>query len=153
MRHRKLTVKLGREASHRDALMASLVCNLIERKRITTTLPKAKAARRLAERMVTLGKKGDLSARRRAISILHRPERVGVLFSAVAPAFKDRKGGYTRILKLGRRGGDGAEMALLEWVNYVPEPPKPKKTEGGTGKAEPKKTEGTSTKTKEAAKA
>lgn len=127
MRHRKKTIKLGRTSAHRDALLASLVCNLIESKRIVTTVPKAKAARSLAEKMVTLGKKGDLAARRRAISALRRSDRVSTLFSAVAPAFKDRQGGYTRIMRLGRRSSDSSEMAILEWVNFVPQPPKPKK--------------------------
>jgi large subunit ribosomal protein L17 len=134
MRHRKKTIKLGRTSSHRDALLSGLVCNLIIRKRITTTLPKAKAARSLAERMVTLGKQGDLAARRRAISKLHQVDTVATLFSAVAPAFKDRAGGYTRIMKLGRRS-DSAEMAILEWVNYVPEPPKKKEGPKGEAKA------------------
>ncbi len=147
MRHRKKTIKLGRTAAHRDALLSGLVCNLIIRKRITTTLPKAKAARSLAERMVTLGKQGDLTARRRAISKLHQVPVVATLFNAIAPAFKDRAGGYTRIMKLGRRS-DSAEMAILEWVNYVPEPPKPKKN----AKDGEKKAEGGATATKEAAK-
>ena len=125
MRHRKTTVKLGRTAAHRDALFAGLVCNLIERGRIRTTLPKARVARSLADRMVTLAKRGTLAARRNALSRLHRPERVARLFRDIAPAFADRAGGYTRVLKLGPRGGDGAEMALLEWTNYTP--PEPKK--------------------------
>lgn len=144
MRHRKKTIKLGRTSSHRDALLSGLVCNLIIRKRITTTLPKAKAARSLAERMVTLGKRGDLAARRRAIARLHQVDTVGTLFSAIAPAFKDRAGGYTRIMKLGRRS-DSAEMAILEWVNYVPEPPKPKAEKPEDKKAEDKKADGGAT--------
>ena len=149
MRHRKKTIKLGRTSSHRDALLSGLVCNLIIRKRIITTLPKAKAARSLAERMVTLGKRGDLAARRLAIARLHQVDTVATLFSAIAPAFKDRAGGYTRIMKLGRRS-DSAEMAILEWVNYVPEPPKVKteKTEDKKpqdGKPEEKKAEGGAT--------
>ncbi len=128
MRHRKKTIKLGRTSAHRDALLSSLVCNLIDAKRIVTTVKKAKAARSVAEKMVTLGKKGDLAARRRAISILRQPERVATLFTAVAPAFKDRQGGYTRIMRLGRRSSDSSEMAILEWVNFVPQPPKKKET-------------------------
>ena len=116
MRHRKRTIKLGRKSAHREAMLAGLVSDLIAEKRIKTTLPKARAARSLAEKMVTLGKKGTLAARRIAISRIRRPERVGVLFEDIAPAFKERAGGYTRILKLGRRDGDNAEMALLEWV-------------------------------------
>ena len=85
MRHRKKTIKLGRTSSHRDALMASLVCNLIQERRITTTLPKAKAAKSLADKMVTLGKRGDLAARRRAISKLRNPALVGTLFAIHQP--------------------------------------------------------------------
>jgi len=116
MRHRKRTIKLGRKSAHREALLAGLVSDLIAEKRIKTTLPKARAARSMAEKMVTLGKKGTLAARRIAISRIRRPERVKILFEDIAPAFKERPGGYTRILKLGRRDGDNAEMALLEWV-------------------------------------
>ena len=128
MRHRKKTVKLGRTSSHRDAMMASLVCNLIAEKRIQTTLPKAKAARSLADKMVTLGKKGTLASRRLAISRLHQPDRVKELFENVAPAFADRAGGYTRIVKLGRRSSDSSEMAILEWVDYIPAGQKKKAT-------------------------
>ena len=116
MRHKVRDKKLGRSSSHRKALMASLVCHLIEEKRIRTTLMKAKEARRVAEKMVTLGLKGTLAARRQAISILRRPERVATLFDEVAPQFKERPGGYTRITKLGQRRSDGSEMAILEWV-------------------------------------
>jgi large subunit ribosomal protein L17 len=119
MRHRKKTVKLGRKSQHRDALMAGLVCDLISQKRITTTLPKAKAARTMAEKMVTLGKKNTLAARRLAVTRLHKKDRVKMLFDEIAPAFAERNGGYTRILKLGRRDGDNAEMAILEWVEEI----------------------------------
>lgn len=143
MRHRKKTIKLGRTSEHRDALLASLVCNLIDAKRIVTTVPKAKAARSLAEKMVTLGKRGDLSARRQAISTLRRADRVSALFSAVAPAFKDRQGGYTRIMRLGRRASDSSEMAILEWVNFVPQPPKKKEVKADAAKpADQKPAEG-----------
>ncbi len=127
MRHRKRTInKLGRNTAQREALLAHLVCNLIKVGRIKTTLPKAKAARRLAEKMVTLGKKNTLAARRLAASRLRRKEVVKHLFDDVAPAFGDRAGGYTRIMKLGRRVSDSSEMALLEWVNHVPAPSKEK---------------------------
>jgi large subunit ribosomal protein L17 len=135
MRHRKKTIKLGRTSEHRDALLANLVCSLIATKRVRTTLAKAKAARRLAEKMVTLGKKGALDARRRAVSILRNRDRVGDLFDRVAPAFKDRVGGYTRIIKLGRRASDSSEMSFLEWVNYIPQPPKKKTSSQGKTKA------------------
>ncbi|NKB24505.1 MAG: 50S ribosomal protein L17 [Kiritimatiellae bacterium] len=120
MRHRKKTIKLGRTSAHRDALLAGLVCNLIQAKRIKTTLAKAKAARSLAEKMVTLGKKGTLGARRHAIAKLHKKKHVATLFSTISPAFSERSGGYTRILKLGQRYSDSSEMAILEWVDFTP---------------------------------
>lgn len=122
MRHRKKTVKLGRTSAHRNELLANLVCALIDNKRIKTTAPKAKAARSLAEKMVTLGKKGTLAARRQAISTLKQEKSVKELFEAVAPGFADRNGGYTRIIKLGRRISDSSEMVLLEWVDSVAAP-------------------------------
>ena len=121
MRHRKKTVKLGRSQAHRDSLLANQVCSLIEHRRIKTTLAKAKATKPLAERMVTLGKKGDLHARRIAISYLKSKDVVKKLFTEIAPAAADRKGGYTRIVKLGERLSDSAPMAYLEWVDYAPE--------------------------------
>lgn len=139
MRHRKKTVKLGRTSAHRESLLANQVCSLIATKRIKTTLPKAKATRSLAEKMVTLGKAGDLAARRRALSTLKNKAAVSELFSALAPAFADRKGGYTRIYKLGKRGSDSAEMALLEWVNYVPPAPKSEADEKKSAKSDDKK--------------
>lgn len=122
MRHRKKTVKLGRTSAHRNELLANLVCALIDNKRIKTTLPKAKAARSLAEKMVTLGKKGTLAARRQAISTLKNEKSVKELFNAVAPVFEERAGGYTRIIKLGRRISDSSEMVLLEWVDAIEAP-------------------------------
>lgn len=121
MRHRKRTEKLGRTSAHRDALLSSLVCNLIAAKRIKTTAPKAKAARRLAEKMVTLGKKNTLAARRRAISKLRDEKAVDELFENIAPTFSERNGGYTRILKLGKRRSDSSEMVLLEWIEAAEE--------------------------------
>ncbi len=122
MRHRKKTVKLGRTSAHRNELLANLVCALIDNKRIKTTLPKAKAARGLAEKMVTLGKKGTLAARRQAISTLKQEGSVKELFEAVAPSCSARNGGYTRIVKLGRRISDSSEMVLLEWVDSISAP-------------------------------
>ena len=119
MRHRKKTIKLGRTSAHRDEMLAGLVCSLIEEKRIKTTLPKAKAARSLAEKMVTLGKKGTLADRRLAVSKLHNERAVKELFDNVAPAFAERAGGYTRIVKLGKRISDSSEMAILEWVETI----------------------------------
>ena len=122
MRHRKRTVKLGRTSAHRNELLANLVCALIDNKRIKTTLPKAKAARNLAEKMVTLGKKETLAARRQAISTLKQTDSVKELFDSIAPTFADRAGGYTRIVKLGRRISDSSEMVLLEWVDSIAAP-------------------------------
>ncbi|MCF7847348.1 MAG: 50S ribosomal protein L17 [Kiritimatiellales bacterium] len=121
MRHRKKTIKLGRTSAHRDAMLAALVCSLVQEKRIKTTLPKAKAARSLAEKMVTFGKKGTLADRRVAVSRLHNELAVKELFEKVAPGFADRSGGYTRIVKLGKRISDSSEMVILEWVETVAE--------------------------------
>jgi large subunit ribosomal protein L17 len=125
MRHRKRTVKLGRTSAHRNELLANLVCALIDNKRIKTTLPKARAARSLAEKMVTLGKKGTLASRRHAISTLKQKDSVKELFDNIAPTFADRAGGYTRIVKLGRRISDSSEMVLLEWVDSIAAPAAP----------------------------
>jgi len=119
MRHRKKTVKLGRSTAHRDALLANQVCSLIEHQRIKTTLAKAKAVRPLAEKMVTLGKRGDLHARRLAAGELGQKDAVKKLFSEIAPRAAARKGGYTRIIKLGPRASDAAPMAYIEWVDQV----------------------------------
>lgn len=123
MRHRKKTVKLGRTSAHREALLSGLVCNLIAEKRITTTLAKARAARSMAEKMVTIGKRGTLADRRRAISLLHQKDRVAELFNSIAPGYAGRAGGYTRIIKMGRRPGDNSEVAILEWVDRSAEVP------------------------------
>lgn len=140
MRHRKKTVKLGRSQAHRDSLLANQVCSLIEHRRIKTTLAKAKAVKPLAERMLTLGKKGDLHARRVAISYLKHKDIVKTLFTEIAPAAADRKGGYTRITKLGARLSDSAPMAYLEWVDYAPEVKKeePAAEKPAKAKREPK---------------
>jgi large subunit ribosomal protein L17 len=119
MRHRKNTVKLGRTADGRKALLGSMVCNFIEEQRIKTTLPKARLTRTLAEKMVTLAKRGTLAARRDALAQLRQRKHVTKLFDAIAPQYKDRHGGYTRIVKLGKRGSDGSEMAVLEWVDLA----------------------------------
>ena len=108
--------KFGRSTAHRAMLMKSLVTNLILSGTIKTTLPKAKEARKDADKIVTVAKKGGLAARRLAASRLLDPAAVQKLFDVVAPAMKDRKGGYTRIVKLGARRGDAAEMCVLQWV-------------------------------------
>jgi large subunit ribosomal protein L17 len=141
MRHLKRTAKLGRTSEHRNAMLANLVCSLIKHKRVTTTLAKAKAARSFAEKMVTLGKRGSLPARRLAAARLHaRGPRVQltkdqrrkwqqgedvlrILFEEIAPAFQERNGGYTRIIRLNQRQGDSAQRAILEWVDYTPPAP------------------------------
>jgi large subunit ribosomal protein L17 len=117
MRHRKHTAKLGRTGEHRNAMLANLVCSLIKHKRVTTTLAKAKAARPVAEKMVTLGKGGTIHNRRTAVARLHQEDAVKILFTEIAPAQKTRNGGYTRIVKLGHRQGDAAQLAILEWVD------------------------------------
>jgi len=120
MRHQKKTIKLGRTAEHRKALLANQVCSLIEHERIKTTLAKAKAVRPLAEKMVTLGKTGSLHARRTALSVLRQKNAVKKLFDNIAPRSADRKGGYTRIIRLGQRKSDSASVAFIEWVDAAP---------------------------------
>ena len=119
MRHRKKTGKLQRNATQRKALLSSLACSLIRERRIRTTLAKAKALRPVAERLVTLGKRGDLHARRQAASFLRQKEAVSKLFEDVAGACADRQGGYCRIVKLGPRHTDSAPMAYIEWVDLA----------------------------------
>ena len=133
MRHQRVMKKFGRSTEHRKALMENMVTNLILQKSITTTLPKAKEARKSAEKMVTIARKGDLAARRLAASRLNDPKAVQKLFSEVVPALEGRKGGYTRILKLGTRKGDGAPTCLLQWV-FVADA---KKEEGAAAEAAP----------------
>ncbi len=116
MRHRKAGVKLKRDISARRALLRGLVTNVIEEERITTTVPKAKAARPLVERMITLAKEDNLQSRRQAGAFLMKPEAVEKLFEKLGPRFNQREGGYTRIVRLGWRKGDGAETAKLELV-------------------------------------
>ena len=122
MRHLKRTAKLGRTGQHRNAMLANLVCSLIKHKRVTTTLAKAKAARVVAEKMVTLGKRGTLHDRRLAAARLHQEDAVKILFGEIAPGQKERHGGYTRIVKLGQRQGDAGQRAILEWVDLSAAP-------------------------------
>ena len=117
MRHLKRTAKLGRTGTHRNAMLANLVCSLIKHHRVTTTLAKAKAARPVAEKILTLGKRGTIHARRLAVARLHQEDAVRILFNEIAPTQKERRGGYTRIVKLAQRQGDAAHMAILEWVD------------------------------------
>ena len=118
MRHRRAGKKLGRDSAHRKALYSNLAGALIEHGRIKTTVAKAKAVKPLAEQMITLGKRGDLHARRLALAELRSQDVVHQLFADVAPRFADRPGGYTRIVKLGPRQGDAAEMVYLELVDF-----------------------------------
>jgi large subunit ribosomal protein L17 len=123
VRHHRSGKKLGRDSAHRKALYSNLTGSLIEHGRIKTTVAKAKAVRPIAEKMITLGRRGDLAARRQALAYLHSNDVVHILFAEVAPRFTDRPGGYTRITKIGPRAGDAAEMAYLEFVDYVPPAP------------------------------
>jgi large subunit ribosomal protein L17 len=145
MRHQKKTIKLGRTAEHRKALLANQVCSLIEHQRIKTTLAKAKAVRPLAERMVTLGKNGSIHARRTALATLRQKNAVRKLFDDIAPRSAERNGGYTRIVKLGHRKSDSAPMAFIEWVDMaevlVEKPAKEEKAKKKEAEPKPKQTE------------
>ena len=114
MRHRNAGFKLGRNTSHRRALLRNLVTSVIEEDRVETTVTKAKAVRPHIEKMITLGKKGDLHARRQALAFLRTDEAVKRLFSVVAPRYRDRDGGYLRIIRTGFQQGDGADKAFIE---------------------------------------
>src|SRR6266542_2005957 len=145
MRHQKKTIKLGRTAEHRKALLANQVCSLIEHQRIKTTLAKAKAVRPLAERMVTLGKNGSIHARRTALAMLRQKSAVKKLFDDVAPRSAERNGGYTRIVRLGQRKSDSARMAFIEWVDMAEvveeKPREEKKAKRKEAEAKPTKEE------------
>jgi large subunit ribosomal protein L17 len=120
VRHKRAGKKLGRDSAHRKALYSNLAGALIEHGRIQTTEAKAKAVKPFAEKMITLGKRGDLAARRQALAALRSNDIVYRLFAEVAPRFAERPGGYTRIVKLGQRQGDAAEMVYLELVDHEP---------------------------------
>jgi large subunit ribosomal protein L17 len=127
VRHHKSGRKLGRDASHRKALYANLTGALIEHGRIKTTVAKAKEVRPVAEQMITLGRRGGVHARRQALKFLRSQDVVHKLFSDVGPRFKDREGGYSRIVRIGPRLGDAAEMAYLELVDFTPEAAAPRR--------------------------
>ena len=116
MRHRVDTFKIGRSGAHRRAMLANMVSSLFEHGRIETTIVKAKAAASFAERLITLGKKGEIHHRRLAFARLRNKEAVKTLFDEIAPVYADRQGGYTRIFKLGKRRGDAAETCILMLV-------------------------------------
>jgi large subunit ribosomal protein L17 len=142
MRHLKRTAKLGRTGEHRNAMLANLVCSLIKHRRVQTTLAKAKAARSVAEKMVTLGKSGTVHDRRLAAARLHSEDATKILFNELAPVFKERRGGYTRIIRMHQRNGDAAQLAILEWVDTpveaAPEPDTTKTEETKAEETEPK---------------
>jgi large subunit ribosomal protein L17 len=139
MRHLKGGFKLRRNPAHRKALLRNLAACLIERNRIQTTLAKAKAVRSVVEKLVTLGKSGTLADKRRALAYLYKRKTVQTLFDEVAPRFMDRNGGYTRIIKTDFRKGDGAEMAILEFTDYIFEAKDKKAKEKAKAKAKAKK--------------
>ncbi|PLX95988.1 MAG: 50S ribosomal protein L17 [Desulfuromonas sp.] len=116
MRHNKSGRRLGRNSSHRAAMMRNLVTSLLEHERITTTDARAKELRKIAEKMITLGKRGDLHARRQVLQVVRDRKVVGRLFEQVAPRYMERPGGYTRIIKLGNRLGDNASLSIIELV-------------------------------------
>jgi large subunit ribosomal protein L17 len=118
MRHRKAGRRLGRTSSHRDAMLRNMVTSLLDQERIVTTVPKAKEARRVTEQMITLGKRGDLHARRQAMAYIRSKNIVAKLFDQLGSQYADRNGGYTRIIRTGSRIGDAAPMAILELVEY-----------------------------------
>jgi large subunit ribosomal protein L17 len=121
VRHQKAGRKLGRDSAHRKALYSNLAGQLIEHGRVRTTEAKAKEVRPIVEKMITLGKRGDVHAHRQAVAFLRSKPVAHKLFAEVAPRFAEREGGYTRVVKLGPRQGDAAPMAYLELVDYVPE--------------------------------
>lgn len=131
MRHNVAGRKLGRKTEHRMAMFRNLLRGLVQNERIETTLEKAKELRHFADRIITWGKKGSLHAKRMVYRYLPDHKLVKKVFDELAPKYMDRAGGYTRVLKLGKRDGDGAEMALIEYVGYVFKPKKKKEKEKG----------------------
>ncbi|MCG3149908.1 MAG: 50S ribosomal protein L17 [Verrucomicrobiae bacterium] len=132
MRHKKRTAKLGMKSQHRRAMLANMVGSLIKHNRIKTTIARAKVARRYADKMITLAKGGTLHDRRQAIAFLGQKDLVTKLFAELGKQHSDRQGGYTRIIRVGNRIGDAAEMAILEWTGTVVTAPEP--AEGDKGK-------------------
>ena len=142
MRHHRAGKKLGRDSAHRKALYANLAGALIEHGRVKTTEAKAKAVKPVAEQLITLGRRGDLAARRQAISYLRSNDVVHKLFADVGPRFRERPGGYSRIVKLGQRQGDAAEMVYLELVDYAPSAEAPRTRRRPAEEAAPVTVEG-----------
>lgn len=139
MRHRIAGRQLGRNTNQRKALLRGLVTSLIKHGRIETTLAKAREIRGIAEKIITLGKRGDLHARKLALSYIYTEDTISNLFDKIAPRMKDRNGGYLRIVKTRRRYGDGAEMGVIELVDYVTEKQKLEKKKEEKKKVEEKK--------------
>jgi len=139
MRHRVAGKKLGRKTAHRVMMFRNMVTSLFDKERVRTTLDRAKAARPIAEKMITLGKRETLHARRQALAFVKDPAVVSKLFDTLAPRFSQRKGGYTRIIRLGHRDGDGAQMAYLELIGSEFNP---SKKEEGKGKKASKEAAG-----------
>jgi large subunit ribosomal protein L17 len=137
MRHRKANNKLGMRTSHRVAMLRNMVTSLLEHESIVTTDARAKALRILADKMITLGKRGDLHARRQALAVIRSKQVTHDLFSDIAPRFADREGGYTRIIKKGFRPGDGASVSIIELVDK-----KPKEASGTVAKGAASKPKG-----------
>ncbi len=138
MRHQVAGKKLGRKTAHRISMFRNLVTSLLDKERIRTTLPRAKAVRPIAERMITLGKAESLHARRRALAFVKDPEVVSKLFSTIAPRYAQRNGGYTRIIRLGFRDGDGAQEAIIELLGSEFKPAKKEEGKGKKAKKEEK---------------
>ncbi|MBI4792847.1 MAG: 50S ribosomal protein L17 [Deltaproteobacteria bacterium] len=120
MKHRNTGRRLGRTTPHRKAMVRNMVTSLLEHERIVTTTPKAKEIRKVADKMITLAKRGDLHARRQALAVIRDTKVVAKLFEKLREEYQDRNGGYTRIIQTGNRNGDAAPMAILELVNYQP---------------------------------
>jgi len=118
MRHNKSGRRLGRNSSHRKAMLRNMVTSLLDQEKITTTDARAKEVRKLAEKMITLGKKGDLHARRQVLSVVQDKKVVAKLFDRLAPRYAERNGGYTRIMKVGNRAGDNAPVSIIEFVEH-----------------------------------
>ncbi len=148
MRHRKRTAKLGMKSQHRRSTLANLVCSLIKHNRVTTTIARAKEARRYADKMVTLAKKGTLHHRRQALAFLRQKDAVRKLFAELGQQHSDRQGGYTRIVRVGHRLGDAAELAILEWTGTATAAPASEDTKAAK-ETKPKKKEASEAKTVE----
>lgn len=146
MRHRVAGKKLGRKTAHRIMMFRNMVTSLFDKERIRTTIDRAKAVRPIAEKMITLGKRADLHARRQALAYIKDPSVVSKLFDTLAPRFAQRQGGYTRIIRLDFRDGDGAQMAYLELIGSEFKPPKAES--GKKGKKESKEAAGSEKKEK-----